>query len=194
MINITHIYFIHKGDSIPCYVGKTTNLHSRLAGHKNTKPQYTHIELIDSIPSSEWKFWEEYYINLFYSWGFNLENKTRKGRGCGERPCTWADRISKSLKGKIPKWSEQEKIDRKNRLKNKKFALGYKYTEQQKENCTIGKRRIYYQYDKEGNLVKEWYATKQEIALFFNKDSSNLTHHLNGRQKSAYGFIWKPKE
>jgi hypothetical protein len=194
MINTTHIYFIHKGDSIPCYVGKTTNLKKRLAIHKYWNYEYTHIELIDSIPTDEWKFWEEWYIELFYSWGFNLENKTRKGRGPGHRPCTWGNKISQSLKGKTPKWSEEEIKLRKTRLKGKQFVLGYQYTESQKQSMTEGRRHTYSQYDLKNNFIKEWYATKNEIAFYFNKDNSGLTHHLNGRQKSAYGFIWKSKE
>ena len=196
MINTTYIYFLHKGDNIPFYIGKTlTPLETRLKHHKwkfkNTNIQ---ISLLDEVLTDEWKFWEEWYIELFVCWGFDLYgNKTKKGRGPGHRPCNWGDKISQSLKGKIPKWSEKEIKLRKTRLKGKQFALGYQYTESQKQSMTEGRRRIYYQYDLENNFIKEWYATKNEIASYFNKDNSSLTHHLNGRQKSAYGFIWKSK-
>lgn len=97
MINTTYIYFIHKGDNIPCYIGKTVNPQDRLKNHKAKNKQYLYLEILDEVPSSDWKFWEEWYIELFISWGFILENKTVKGRGPGHRPCTWGDKISKSI-------------------------------------------------------------------------------------------------
>jgi hypothetical protein len=97
MINTTYIYFIHKGDNIPCYIGKTVNITHRSKHHKAMNKEYTHMEILDEVPSTEWKFWEEWYIQLFLSWGFTLENKTLTGRGPGIRPCLWKDKISKTL-------------------------------------------------------------------------------------------------
>jgi hypothetical protein len=192
MINITHIYFIHNGDGVPLYVGKTVNLENRLKLHKHQKSHFTHIELIESIPSNEWKFWEEFYIDLFYSWGFRLENKTRSGRGCGARPCKWGDKISKAMKGKKPNWNDKNEIElRRQRQLGKQYTLGYKYTQEQKDKCVDGKRRIYHQYDIRGTLIKEWYATKTEIANYFNKDIGSISQHMSGKQKTAYGYIWK---
>ena len=188
------IYYLHKGDNIPCYIGKTNNIKNRLKHHRWSRSNSNYqIEIIDEVEN--WKEEEEFYIELFKSWGFILENKSNKGRGpSAGRKCNWKDKISKSLKGKIPKWSEQEIKDRKTRLKNKQFALGYKYTDEQKSNCRKGRREIYYQYDLDGNLVKEWWATKIEISTYFNQDSSGLTHALKGRQKTAYGYVWKALE
>lgn len=194
MINTTYVYFIHKGDNIPCYIGKTVNPQDRLKNHKAKNKQYLHLEILDEVPSSEWKFWEEWYIELFISWGFTLENKTLKGRGPGHRPCTWGDKISQTLIGKTPNWSESEVELRKTRLKGKQFVLGYKYTKLQKDSITEGRRIIYYQYDLNNNFIKEWFSTKTEISSHFGKDKSNLTHHLKGRQKSAFGFIWKTQK
>jgi len=156
-----HIYFIHKGDSIPCYVGKTNNLKKRLAIHKHWNSEYTNIELIDSISDTEWKFWEEWYIELFYSWGFTLENKTRKGRGPGEgRHCDWSSKISSSLL-----------------LKNTSGPV--------------------FQFDKNSNLIKKWDAACIAEDYFNPGDRrkrDNIRACIRGKQKSAYGFIWKSKE
>jgi hypothetical protein len=81
MINTTYIYFIHKGDNIPCYIGKTVNSSIRLKNHKAKNKQYTHLEIIDEVLSSEWKFWERYWISQFKQWGFVLENKNNGGNG-----------------------------------------------------------------------------------------------------------------
>jgi len=191
MINITYIYFLHLGDGIPTYIGKTVCPKSRLNLHKQTNILYE-MEIIDNVDSKEWKFWEEFYIELFLSWGFILTNKTRKGRGCGTRKCEWADKISQSNKGKQRKWRDENEIEkrRQNQL-GKKYTLGYKYTSEQKEKCIAGKRKKYIQYDLKGNIIKEWFNTQGEIAKYFNKDSASLSQHLKGKQKTAYGFIWK---
>ena len=62
MVKIYKMLYENKPNVI--YIGKTTNLKNRLAGHRYKNSQYTNIELIDSVPSTEWKFWEEYYICL----------------------------------------------------------------------------------------------------------------------------------
>lgn len=78
----TIIYYLHRGDNIPFYVGKTKNkkLH-RNYQHKYTYGKDTLLEIIDEIPTHEWKFWEKHYISLFKSWGFNLINKNNGGGG-----------------------------------------------------------------------------------------------------------------
>lgn len=157
MINTTYIYFIHKGDNIPCYIGKTVNSSIRLKNHKAKNKQYTHLEIIDEVPSSEWKFWEEWYIELFISWGFNLENKTLKGRGPGIRPCTWKDKISQSTL-----------------LKNISGPV--------------------LQFDKQDNLIKQWEAACIAEDYFNPGDRrrrDNIRACIRGKQKTAYGFIWK---
>jgi hypothetical protein len=40
------------------------------------------IELIEYVPDSEWKFWEQYWIAQFKAWGFRLTNKTEGGDDC----------------------------------------------------------------------------------------------------------------
>jgi hypothetical protein len=35
------------------------------------------IDIIDEVNLADRAFWEQYYMSLFYSWGFNLMNKRR---------------------------------------------------------------------------------------------------------------------
>lgn len=164
MIN-THIYYLHRGDNIPVYIGKAIKPHRRLKEHRCHKQDFDLcIATIDIV--KDWKYWEEFYIELFTSWGFELENQTKKGRGPGPRPCKWGNKISKSLKGN-------------------------KYSKQQKHNCKNGHRRVFYQYDLEGNFIKKWFCSARDIGKHFNKCPSNLTKFFRGRQKSAFGFIWR---
>lgn len=45
---------------------------------KGVKPK---IEILDEVLESEWQFWEQYWICLIKSWGFNLVNLTLGGGG-----------------------------------------------------------------------------------------------------------------
>ena len=86
-------------------------------------------------------------------------------------------------------------------------ALGVKRTEETKRKCReahLGKRlseeaiakrtakqvKTIYQYDLDGNLIKEWDSVKQAgEALGINRPS--ISNCLKGRYKSAGGFIWR---
>lgn len=80
------------------YVGKTDNLKRRYNEHfKNARLCKTHVQCwihglrnkgerpemdcIDTVLMGEFKFWEQYYISLYKSWGFDLTNLTIGGDG-----------------------------------------------------------------------------------------------------------------
>jgi len=78
------------------YVGKTNNLKARLSKHINRKlktkvscwirsvlkeDMLPIMEVLDEVPNSEWQFWEQHWIWLCLSWGFNLKNGTYGGDG-----------------------------------------------------------------------------------------------------------------
>jgi hypothetical protein len=83
----TYIYYLHKGDNIPFYVGKSINvkLH-RSYQHKKRFGKDTIIEILDEVDTKNWKFWECYWIEQFKQWGFNLLNKNNGGNGCTTLP------------------------------------------------------------------------------------------------------------
>jgi hypothetical protein len=78
---MTCIYYLHKGDNIPFYIGKTKNLSLRLYDHKHTYGRDVLIEEIDLVEDKEWKFWEKYWVEQFKIWGFKLKNKNNGGGG-----------------------------------------------------------------------------------------------------------------
>ena len=43
------------------------------------KNEYPVIEVLDIVDDNEWIFWEQYWISLLKSWGFNLVNSTLGG-------------------------------------------------------------------------------------------------------------------
>ncbi|MCP5034738.1 MAG: GIY-YIG nuclease family protein, partial [Actinomycetia bacterium] len=44
------IYYLHKGDNIPFYVGKTKNLKNRISGHRVKYGLDTIIEELEAVP------------------------------------------------------------------------------------------------------------------------------------------------
>ena len=101
----TSIYYLHTGNNVPFYVGKSIRHKHREYEHKTSKSQKIVMEIIDEVPTSEWKFWEKYYISLFKSWGFKLDNKNNGGGGSINQKESSKKTISKKLLGKN-KWSK----------------------------------------------------------------------------------------
>jgi hypothetical protein len=82
MIHTTYIYFLHRGDNIPFYIGKSNNpFKQRLHRHKKYFGENIQLEILDNVSIEEWKFWERYWISQFKTWGFILENKNNGGGG-----------------------------------------------------------------------------------------------------------------
>lgn len=101
---LTYIYFLHKGDNIPFYIGKSINKNlTRSYQHKKTYGKNTILEVIDVVETNNWKFWEKYWINQFKVWGFILLNKNNGGGG----PIKYSE-YSKKLKSDTmkKKWNE----------------------------------------------------------------------------------------
>jgi hypothetical protein len=75
----TKIYYLHYGNNIPFYVGKTTRIQGRIGAHRSKFGKNIILEVIDEVLTSEWKFWECYWIEQFKQWGFDVVNKRSKG-------------------------------------------------------------------------------------------------------------------
>ncbi len=47
-----------------------------------------------------------------------------------------------------------------------------------------------YQYDLDGNFIKKWKYREDAEVHFSGGNKSNITSCINGKQKTAYGFVW----
>lgn len=91
----THIYTLSDPRTGEVrYVGKTRDAKARIRNHLN-KREHNHkgnwieslrklnlepeVILIDEVPTGEWSFWEQHWIQVFLGWGFNLTNMTSGG-------------------------------------------------------------------------------------------------------------------
>ena len=59
-----------------------------------------------------------------------------------------------------------------------------------RNNCRKSKNKPILQFDLDGNFIREWECT----ADVGNEVRCNIRHCLKGKQKTAYGYIWKYKE
>ena len=61
----TAIYYLHRGDKIPFYIGKTKNPPKKREKNHQVKLNNSSIvlEVIDFV--DDWRYWEKHYIFLF---------------------------------------------------------------------------------------------------------------------------------
>lgn len=95
---LAYIYTLSDTNGNIRYVGKSINPFKRIYGHiSESRIRRSHkgswikimlennlrpiIEVVDTVPLLEWKYWEKYWISQFKSWGFKLTNSTIGGDG-----------------------------------------------------------------------------------------------------------------
>jgi len=119
------------------------------------------------------------------------------------------DRYNKILKSRPSKYKKSTKVrkvhqsrgpvsdETKNKISQthlgKPKKKGHKQTQ---EHIKTRLKSIYkpvIQYDKDNNFIKEW-PNIQLAADYLQNNGKGISHCCRGKQKSAYGFIWKYKK
>jgi len=97
----TIIYYLHRGDKIPFYVGKTKNQpDKREKSHQKRLNDHSIIlEIIDHV--EDWRYWEKHYITLFKNLGHILINQNSGGGGPEVVKDSTKQKISQANKGTI---------------------------------------------------------------------------------------------
>jgi hypothetical protein len=89
--NQVFIYSLSYPEGNVRYIGKSINMQQRLEAHlsesktgrtkKNkwmrelaTQNQKPSMEIVDIVSEKDWSYWEQFYIELFKSWNFDLVN------------------------------------------------------------------------------------------------------------------------
>jgi hypothetical protein len=189
----TKIYYLHFGDNVPFYVGKTRNEYHRLANHKKIFGDNIHMKIISEVLN--WRKWEKYYIKKFKNQGYNLQNKNNGGGG----PEEWTKESIQKIKSHP---TRGKKISESNKGKSKSNK-GKLFTEEHKQK--IKQTRDFLktrknpwqntpvlQYNLDGKFIKEW-SSQVEATKYLNKTGDGIGACCRGRQKNAYGYIWKFK-
>jgi hypothetical protein len=184
-IKTVNIYFLHNDDNIPFYIGKTNNIKDRINNHKRTFGKKTILEIIDVVDIKEWKFWEKYWISQFKMWGFILLNKNKGGGGPDFHDDEIKKLISKNKKVTGYKDNELRKQNisksnkgKPNSMKGKKQPQEYviKRAESNRKPCL---------QLKDGILIKEWLSSSEANDVY-----NGVNNVLNGRAKTAHGYVW----
>ena len=162
------IYYLHKGDHIPFYVGETLNPHLRIYDHKDTYGDNTQLERLKE--TKNWRRWEKHYIKKYKKLGYKLTNKNAGGGG-----------VAKGTP-KPEGFSETQKIARKN--------ITWRPSKQQIINASKAKMKTTYQYDLDGNLIAE-YESSKAAAIAVGIHEVNMRLHLGGKYKTCKGFKFK---
>jgi len=197
---MTKIYILER-NGVPFYVGKTLQeIKERFYTHKDKK-ENSEIFEIDCVDDNEWRFWESWYIELFKSWGFELENKNSGGGGRGPGWISPPERNAK-IKASMKNHSQYYTDDVRKKISKGNKGIPKPFTEDHIRNIGLTKRKNAKQvlmYDLEDNLIKEWECKSQaaEWIKETKKRQGNLTSQIKdailGRQKTAFGYKWKYK-
>ena len=185
----THIYYLCKDDGVPFYIGKTKNhVNIRLADHIYKKCKDLQINIIDEVPTLEWKFWEKYYISLFKSWGFSLKNKNNGGNGP-----TGGYFLTQETKNKIGTSNSKPKPKGFGNKLSEQRKGNWKIPKHQTEAGILAKNKVTLQYDLNGNFIKEHISSKK-AAEYVGVHEVNMRLHLGGKYKTCKKFIFKYKD
>jgi hypothetical protein len=200
-MDIIFIYYLHKGDNIPFYIGKTRNLSKRLREHKNKKGE-CFIEVLEEVNIDEWVEKEKSYIKKYLDLGYILTNQNFGGGGSktGTKKHSKESKlkISKSRKGKKLSQKTKDKIYteiRNNKisksLKDRKFSKEHiKNLSKAKINKPSNASKKIIQFDIGYNFIKEWNSITEAKKHIIKGDIQSC---VLGKQKTAGGFIWRYK-
>ena len=198
------------------YVGKTSRPAIRLQEHiKKAKYSKTHknnwinslgklgvkpvLDIIDIVSNSDCGFWEQYWMDLIKTWGFNLTNVASGGIG-GNLGIEVCKLISTKLKGRkftnetIERMREGARTrkltdaGRKSLSINRSGIKNPMYGRKRPESSK--KYRKIIQFDINLNEIKIWkgiiIASKE-----LNINRCTISDVCNGRKKTAGGYVWK---
>jgi len=120
--------------------------------------------------------------------GLNLRLGNANGL-CSEKT---KQKISKSQKGNKNHLGKFHSYKTKVLMSDTK--KGIKYSKERDLKISKAHIKPIFQYDLQDNFIKEWPSIK-EAKLHFNKSKDNpgIVYCCQGKQKTAYGFIWKYK-
>lgn len=200
------------------YIGQSSNIDKRWKTYKRLEDVKSQPKLYESLKKYGWENhkWEiieecndnnkdnkeKYYISLYDSYNSGL-NSSNKSKGPSFHTNKTKEKISKGNKKPKPNSGGKGKPKLRTKEHNYNISIslkGYKQTKEHKENRSKimkGKSltsKIVLQYTLDNILIKEWSSAK-EACLFYNpKDLNGVSACCLGKQKTAFGFIWKYKE
>ena len=215
--NETYIYCLIHNEEVK-YVGKSDNPTKRLKEHlrkskyKKTykdnwlsklieSSQIPELLILDKVPISDFGFWEDFYMDLFKSFGFKLTNLASGGSG-GNFGDEINKKISEKLKGriindiwrdKIRKGSIGRKHSEETKERYRQERLGSKnpmYNVTRKKEWDKNKRKKIIQLDLNDNFLNQWDSI-QDAVIVTNTNRTSINYVLQNKRNTAGGYKWK---
>ena len=191
----TKIYYLHRGNGIPFYIGKSKNSYDRLQNHKQTYGPSVEMVIISEVKN--WKRWEQYYIKKYKDLGYNLENKNKGGGG--------VDFVSEETKQKISNHPTRGKLIAIANTGMTKIHKGRPFTEDHKNKIretrdflksrpNTWQKIPVIQCDLEENPMREFGSQTEAQYIMGKPNSDGVGACCRGHQKTAYGYKWKYKQ
>jgi hypothetical protein len=187
ILGMVNIYVLFR-DNIPFYVGKTKNPKYRINDHKRTFGKDIEFVLIDQVKSSEWKFWEKYYISLFKTWGFKLENLNNGGGG--PEVYLKETKLKMSLNRKGKGIGKNSKISEAKKGIARNITWGSKISQAKTGKPKQGKSIL--QIDPITHQTLNIFSSVTEARKILN--NNGIPNALKGISKTSGGYIWRYKE
>lgn len=196
---MTKIYVLER-NNIPFYIGKTIQeIKDRYYTHGSRKTDSEIIE-IDCVEDNDWRFWESWYIELYKSWGFELDNKNNGGGGRGPGWVSTPERNNK-IKLSMINHSQYYTENVRNKI-SEGNKIPKPFSNEHIQNIGIAKRKQatpVLQYDLDSNFIKEWESKGQAAEWIKHQTgkTSNIVSQIKdcilGKQKTAFKYKWKYK-
>lgn len=206
------IYYLHKGDNIPFYIGYTKSLKIRITHHRQKHGVEVEIVEIDECLNEDKKQTENLWIGLFKSWGFNLLNKNMGGGGPSFHTKESIEKYKNWRKDKKPmlgkKQSEETRKRKSDALKGRPKPNGFgdmmrevrlgvpkpkdmgKKVSKALKGRPSKKAKIVIQYDLQGNFIAK-YPNTLEAAEKTGSNSSTISKVCRGIFSQTNGYKWK---
>jgi hypothetical protein len=227
----TFIYcLVDPRDNQVRYIGKSNNPKQRLKNHCNParyRPTYKfnwinllrklnlkpELFIVDEVDIDEWKFWEQYWIEQFTSWGFNLVNYCKGGEGLsfgnqtsfkkGSKP--WNKNIIKKRNCIVCKkifipvcnTSNQKSCSYKCAASIRKSDTQYSKNHTPWNKGLKGKKlkpdKNVYQFNKEKTIMIKKWNTAKEAGEALSINIAGIGQCARGNSKSCGGYYWSYK-
>ena len=205
-----YIYFLEKNNNV-FYVGKTKNPKRREYDWKREFGEDINFNLVDEIEDDKkiWKFWENYWIQQFKQWGFNLINQNEGGGGLDKHS---DETIEKIRSKKIGVKQNRTKIRKDKGLKHIQSGIkigrpeGFKYSKELKLHLS-NKMKGRSKHSEEGKYKFVDNNVYSFININTNEEFNGIRYDFqkkyNLRYKGIYNLItnksktykeWKIKE
>lgn len=178
------------------YVGKSNNPKSRFNCHikesldgkhshkccwirtilqKGEKP---HLWILDEVDIKDWEFWECFYIDLFKSYGFNLTNIDKGGRGSSRISDETRRKLSISKIGRKLSHKTRSKMSNSQRGKKKPDGFGERSSIRQKGKKLFKEHIEKISKSLKGKYTRENSKISSEFEIY--DSSGKIVHKFKG--------------